>query len=93
MVAAEINQAICDLYGRYYRSFEAVIGRLSCDPYFDFMRLLQAKPQKLDDAIGDTPELSQLKADLRRWLSDYTEWLELRERIDAGTIGEDEYGI
>ncbi len=89
---SEVNEMICDFYGEYYREIEKVIGSLTCDPYYDFMRLLQAYPSKLKDAPGDSEDILQLKADFRRWLRRYRAWRKVRERIDAGSAGSEEHG-
>lgn len=92
MTIEEINQSICNLYGMFYRQIEAIIGQLSCDPYYDFMQLLQADPSKMQDTPADDDAMRQCKADLRKWLSRYRTWLEVRESVDAGSAGSEEYG-
>jgi len=92
MTIEEIIQSICNLYGRFYLQFEAIIGNLSCDPYYDFMRLLQTDPTKMEDTPDDDDAMRQCKADVRMWFDQYTEWLQMREAVDAGTAGADEYG-
>lgn len=92
MTIEEINQSICNLYGMFYRQIEAIIGNLSCDPYYDFMRLLQTDPTKMEDTPDDDDAMRQCKSDVRMWFDQYTEWLQMREAVDAGTAGVDEYG-
>ena len=92
MTIAEMNQSICDIYGRYYREIEKLIGTLSCDPFYDFKRLLDLYKTKLKSNPQDNEEQGQLKADLRRWYRRYKAWLSVREEIDAGTTASEEYG-